>query len=66
MVSLVPSLMFFNTPWYFLGALIIGVAFCASALKFLLRRDRPSARVLFFASILYLPVLLVLLVVTRR
>lgn len=66
MVSLVPSLMFFNTAWYFLGALVIGVAFCALALRFLLRRDRPSARLLFFGSILYLPIVLVLLVVTRR
>ncbi len=66
MVSLVPALMFFNSPWYFLGALVLGVAFCVTAFKFLMRRDRPSARTLFFASILYLPVLLVLLVATRR
>lgn len=66
MVSLVPALMFFNSPWYFLGALVIGIAFCATALQFLLRRDRVSARRLFFGSILYLPVILVLLVATRR
>lgn len=66
MVSLVPALMFFNTAWYFLGALILGTGFCAMALRFLLRRDRAAARGLFFASIIYLPLVLGLLVATRR
>lgn len=66
LVSLVPALMFFNTLWYFFGALAVGILFCATAVKFLLRRDRASARLLFFASIIYLPVLLGLLVATRR
>jgi protoheme IX farnesyltransferase len=66
MVSLVPALMGFHSAWYFFGALALGVAFAASALRFLLRRDRPSARKLFFASILYLPLVLGLLVFTRR
>jgi protoheme IX farnesyltransferase len=62
MTSLVPALMGFNSVWYFFGALVLGLAFCATALKFLWRRDRPSARLLFFASILYLPLVLGLLV----
>ena len=48
------------------GALLLGGAFSAFAAVFLLRRDRPSARNLFFASILYLPLLLGLLVATLR
>ncbi|MEI6339091.1 MAG: UbiA family prenyltransferase, partial [Verrucomicrobiota bacterium] len=66
MVSLVPTLMGFNSPWYFWGALVLGVGFCATALRFLLRRNRDAARVLFFASIIYLPLVLGLLVLTRR
>lgn len=66
MVSLVPSLMAFNTAWYFLGALVLGVGFCVMAMRFLVRRDRLSARALFLASIVYLPLLLGLLVATRR
>ena len=66
MVSLVPALMFFNTAWYFLGALILGSGFGAMALRFLMRRDRAAARGLFFASIIYLPLVLGLLVATRR
>ncbi|MGH9442324.1 MAG: heme o synthase [Thermoanaerobaculia bacterium] len=45
---------------YFLGALVCGVAFVAAALVFAIRRSTPSARWLFWASILYLPVLLTL------
>jgi protoheme IX farnesyltransferase len=66
MVSLVPALLAFNSVWYFFGALVLGIVFCAMALQFFLRRDRASARVLFLASILYLPLLLGLLVFTQR
>lgn len=66
LTSLVPAVMGFNSAWYFFGALIVGVAFCAAAALFLWKRDRPSARLLFFASILYLPVVLVLLVAFKR
>ncbi len=66
LATLVPSLMAFNSVWYFFGALLLGVAFCGTALNFLVRRDRASARVLFFASILYLPLLLGILVATQR
>jgi heme o synthase len=66
MVSLVPALMGFNSIWYFYGALALGLGFCAAALRFLVRRDRLSARKLFFASILYLPLVLGLLVFARR
>ncbi|MFZ4597732.1 MAG: heme o synthase [Terrimicrobiaceae bacterium] len=66
LVSLLPGLMGFNSPIYFFGALILGTAFAAFALKFLLTREISSARKLFFASIIYLPVLLALLVATKR
>jgi len=66
MVSLVPTLMGFNSSWYFLGALVLGLGFCATALRFLIHRNRDAARVLFFASIIYLPLVLGLFVITRR
>ena len=66
MASLMPALFFYVSAWYFFGALALGITFCATALRFLIRRSRSSARTLFFASILYLPLLLGLLVAARR
>jgi protoheme IX farnesyltransferase len=65
-ISLLPGFLGFNSPLYFCGALLLGLGFSAFAAIFLLRRDRDSARNLFFASILYLPLLLGLLVATIR
>jgi len=65
-ISLLPGFLGFNSPLYFYGALLLGLAFAAFAAIFLKRRDRNSARNLFFASILYLPLLLGLLVLTLR
>jgi protoheme IX farnesyltransferase len=66
LVTLVPGVLGFNSPVYFFGALVLGLAFSAFALHFIRRRDRNAARNLFFASIVYLPVLLGLLVATKR
>jgi heme o synthase len=66
MASLMPALFFYVHAWYFFGALALGVAFCAIATRFLLRRDRTSARTLFLSSIVYLPLLFGLLVAARR
>ena len=65
-ISLLPGFLGFNSPLYFYGALLLGLAFSAFAAIFLTRRDRDSARNLFFASIIYLPLLLGLLVATIR
>lgn len=66
LVTLLPALLGFNNPWFFLGALILGAALATFAIRFALRRDRPSARALFIFSILHLPLLLGLLVATRQ
>ncbi len=66
LVSLLPGFLGFNSPLYFYGALLLGLGFSAFSAIFLFRRDRDSARNLFFASILYLPLLLGLLVATLR
>lgn len=65
-ISVLPALLGFNSPVYFFGALVLGTAFTAFALRFLMNRDRANARQLFLASIAYLPLLLSLLVLTKR
>jgi protoheme IX farnesyltransferase len=65
LVSLSPAFIGLNTPLYFFLALALGAGFCALNLRFAWLRDRSSARVLFFGSIIYLPLLLALLVATR-
>lgn len=61
-VSLLPFGLRLAGPVYLAGALLLGVAFLALALRFARRRDRSSARALFVGSIVYLPVLLGLMV----
>jgi protoheme IX farnesyltransferase len=65
-VTLMPSILGFNSPIYFFGALALGLAFTAFALRFMMQRSRAAARNLFFSSIIYLPRLLGLLVATQR
>jgi protoheme IX farnesyltransferase len=65
-ITLLPGVIGFNSPLYFFLALVLGTAFCATAMSFVIHRSRPAARRLFFASILYLPLLLGLLVATAR
>jgi protoheme IX farnesyltransferase len=65
-VTLLPSMLGFNSPVYFIGALALGLAFTTFALRFIMQRSRNTARNLFFASIIYLPLLLGLLVATKR
>jgi protoheme IX farnesyltransferase len=65
-VTFMPSILGFNSPIYFFGALALGLAFTAFALRFMMQRSRATARNLFFSSIIYLPLLLGLLVATQR
>ena len=65
-VTLLPGVLGFNSPLWFFCSLVMGVAFAGFAFVFMRRRDNPSARALFFSSILYLPLLLGLLVLTRK
>lgn len=65
LVSTAPTFIGLNSPVYFFGALLLGAAFTGLALHFARLRTREAARTLFFASIIYLPLLLALLVLTR-
>jgi protoheme IX farnesyltransferase len=64
-VSLAPTVMGLATPVYFAGALLLGLAFLWLAIRFARRRHRVDARRLFLGSIVYLPLVWVLLMATR-
>jgi protoheme IX farnesyltransferase len=57
-VSLVPAITGVAGPAYFAWALALGLGQLAFAARFLLRRDDRTARVLFRATLIYLPALL--------
>jgi len=64
-ISLFPFLYQMVGPFYLAGALILGVAFLVCAFRFAARLDRPSARTLFFVSIIYLPLMMILMVLDK-
>ena len=61
--SVLPSFMGLTGPLYLVGALVLGGLFFASGLALSFSRSATSARLLLKASVLYLPLLLVLSVV---
>jgi protoheme IX farnesyltransferase len=65
MVSLTPFLFRLTGLVYLAGALLLGVLFVFCALQFSRQLNRRSARQLFLASILYLPLLLGLMVIDK-
>ncbi len=64
-VSLSPFLFHLAGPVYLCGALVLGLAYFWFALRFSRQLTLPRARGLFFASILYLPLLLGLMVLDK-
>jgi heme o synthase len=64
-VSLTPSLMGMTGEVYFAGALILGLAFFWLTLQFARTRSAADARRVFFGSIVYLPLLWILMIVNR-
>jgi protoheme IX farnesyltransferase len=64
-LSLAPTLVGMATPAYFVGALVLSTAFLALSLRFAKTRSVRDARRLFFGSILYLPLLWVLMIAGR-
>lgn len=65
-VSLSPFVLNVSGALYLFGALVLGLVFLWCAMRFARQMDRLSARRLFFASILYLPLLLGLMVFDKR
>jgi heme o synthase len=54
-VSLAPSIVGLTGPAYFVVALILGLTFLCFSLRFAVTRTRQDAKALFLASIAYLP-----------
>lgn len=65
-VSLLPTILGMASVFYFTIALILGILFALSAFFFAQDRTLQNARKLFFASIIYLPLLLGALVVFKN
>jgi len=57
-VGLLPTLVGLAGPVYFIAALMLGVGFLACGVTFALSRSAAAARQLLYASLLYLPVIL--------
>jgi protoheme IX farnesyltransferase len=64
--SEMPFLIGLTNAVYAIGALILGLAQLATAVRFLRHRSEVNARVLFYASITYLPLLWMLMVLGKR
>jgi protoheme IX farnesyltransferase len=64
-ISLAPFLFHLTGPVYLVGALILGSTFLWFAIQFSRHLTVPRARQLFYASILYLPLLLILMVLDK-
>ena len=64
-VSVCPALFGIAGVIYFFGALLLGLAFLWCAIQFSRELTRTRARQLFFASILYLPLLLGLMALDK-
>jgi protoheme IX farnesyltransferase len=64
-VSLLPSLLGLAGVVYFAGALVLGLAYLGFCLAFAHRRGTSAARRLMFASLLYLPAVLIAMLLDR-
>jgi heme o synthase len=64
-LSLAPTLFGMAGPIYFGGALLLTLLFLGLALRFNATRSIPDARRLFFGSIIYLPLLWMLMIGDR-
>ena len=60
-ISMLPGLDGLAGPVYVAGAVLLGLAYLYFSVRFALREDRPRARRLLVASLVYLPLLLVLI-----
>lgn len=63
--SLAPVALGMAGTLYAIGAVLLGVFFLALAVRFSVARTVPSARALFFGSLLYLPALWALMIANR-
>jgi protoheme IX farnesyltransferase len=65
LASLVPVVLHMAGKVYLVAALVLGGFYLFQAIQFARKLDVPSAKRLFFASIIYLPLLLIALVANK-
>ena len=65
-VSLMPGFLHMTGHWYLAAALLLGAFFLRSAVRVARDRTLPNARLVLRASVIYLPLLYVALVLDRR
>jgi protoheme IX farnesyltransferase len=65
-LSMMPTGVGLATAWYLVGAIALGAILMMLSLEFSVKRNLPTARRLFFGSIIYLPILWALLVFDHR
>ena len=65
-ISMLPTVVGLATAYYLVGAITLGAILLFMSVEFSTKRDLPTARRLFFGSILYLPLLWALLVFDHR
>jgi protoheme IX farnesyltransferase len=65
-ISVTPMLFGLAGRAYGIGALVLGLTLIAVSIGFAAHRSRENARMLFLATITYLPLLLILMAVSRR
>ena len=65
-VSMLPTGVGLATAYYLIGAIALGAIMMLMSLEFSVKRDLPTARRLFFGSIIYLPLLWAILVFDHR
>lgn len=64
-VSLIPTTINLTNAFYFFGALVLGLAFLALGIMLAVTRKNKHAKYLFYYSLLYLPILLLLMALGR-
>jgi protoheme IX farnesyltransferase len=64
-VSLLPTLLGLSGKLYLFGAIILGLLFLFSSVRAAFSKSRQQARQLLLASVLYLPLLFILMVLDR-
>lgn len=64
-VSLLPALLGTSGKIYFVGAIVLGLLFLYSSVRAAMSKSRQEAKRLLLASVIYLPLLFILMVVNR-
>lgn len=64
-ISVLPAIAGLATQIYGIGAVVLGIAQAAVTMRFAFNRTREHARLVFYVSIIYLPLLWIVMTVTR-